>query len=87
MRIGSLVICISGGVWYDVRTGNIIPGPRLNEICTVSAFPKPGYINLEEYPDLDEEGHPVNYHMQEFREIQPPMNIDIDSIIEEKITI
>jgi len=87
MQVGSLVICLNGNGWYSVQTNQSCLGPRLNEIVTISGFPKPNYITFMEYPELWIDGTTMNYPVQEFREIQPPMDIDIELIIKEPQTI
>lgn len=87
MRIGSLVICINDAGWMDSKTYESTFGPQLNEICTVSGFPKPGFITLEEYDDLSIDDDTNNWPIDQFREIQPPMNIEIDNLIEETLEV
>lgn len=86
MQVGSLVICLTGN-WCDSETLKPTIGPKLNEICTISGFPKKGYITLEEYPQLDEIGGTENYAIGAFRELQPPMEIDIEYLIKEPIYV
>jgi hypothetical protein len=73
--------------WVETETNKPSIGPNLNEICTVSGFPKPGYICLEEYDHIIANNDDTNnYEITQFREIQPPLDIDIETIIEENIT-
>lgn len=87
MRVGSLVICINKKGWEDLKTGISTIGPAYNCIYTISGFPKPKYLTLEEFPDLDEDGDTENWYIEAFIEIQPPMEIKIESLIENEIVI
>lgn len=52
-KIGQKVVCIEGGTWGNRHTlePNGI-GPEKNEIVTVSAFDKDGFLHLDEYPPI-----------------------------------
>lgn len=85
MKVGSLVMCINKLGWMDIDTEELTPGPQYKEECVVSGFPKPGYITLEEYDYLSVGNDTNNYQIEQFVEIQPPMDIDIESVIEEPL--
>lgn len=90
MQKNSLLQCICGeGVWRD-GTGAVRPGPANKEIVTHGGNDKdePGHIHIVEYsePCPCGCGKLTCYDGKFFREIQPPMDIDISEIITEKST-
>jgi hypothetical protein len=87
MKIGSLVICINELGWISLQTGESQRGPLFNRIYTVSGFPISGYITLEEFPDMCEDGTSQNWQIEQFVEIQPPMDIEIDELIKEPLEV
>lgn len=87
MRVGSLVVCINKQGWGNLETGTSVPGPVFNGIYIVSGFPKPDYITLEEFPELDENRDTEYWDITQFKEIQPPMDIDIEDLIKETLEV
>lgn len=85
MQKGSIVICEGAhGQWYDIETNVDTFGPADGEILTVSGFQK-GFLEFQEYPELQHDGLPAAFSPIYFRELQPPMKIDIESFITEKV--
>ena len=82
MQKGSLVECTTGGDWIS-KTDRKHPGPIYKEIVTCTGYGEEGedYLMFEEYPGIDEDGEQYSYHRMYFREIQPPMEINIENLI------
>ena len=86
MQKGSLVECIHDGGWFDDKTGQPVSGPRGGDICTICGFFE-GYLVFYEYPGIDQNGEPEAFHPRHFREIQPPITVQIEELISETQTI
>ena len=87
MRDGSLVECIHDGPWYDTTTNKLATGPVLGEICTINGFFKDEYLIFLEYPGKEPNGEPISFNRYSFREIQPPMPMQIQELISETQTV
>jgi hypothetical protein len=89
MKVGSLVECIKSFTAKETNGENV---PILGNIYTVRDITKIGGnvgLRLEEiinYPQLYKEGvFECAFFIERFREIQPPLDIDIESLIETPI--
>lgn len=90
MKPGSLVECIHKGPWKFISDGGIYPnGPKYKEICTVENIIEDSegvWLVLVEYTDVNPfTGYRYDYEMALFREIQPPMDIEIESLISQPV--
>lgn len=85
MKQGSIVECQAGGVWWNTKTMMCEPGPALKEISVVDGFFNDNYIYLQEYNYLSSDGTRLSYNKEYFREIQPPMVINIEQYISETV--
>lgn len=86
MHIGSLVECTWGGGWEDTITREPKPGPAAGDILTVSGFDKEVYLMFEEWPQVDWDGEQMSFHRKCFRELQPPITVQIEELISETQT-
>jgi hypothetical protein len=83
MKVGSLVICEAPyNKWIVLDSGQSTIGPSHGEITTISGF-QDEFLEFMEYPQLGADGLRDAYHRKWFREVQPPMNIDIENLIHE----
>lgn len=87
MQKGSLCECTTGGDWIS-KAERTHPGPGYKQIVTCSGYGEggPDYLVFDEYQGHDEDGERYSFHRMYFREIQPPMAINIESIISEAQT-
>jgi len=88
MQPGSLCICIVDGDWIS-KFGTRHPGPLFNENVVVDRFSEEGedYLVFAEYPGKDEHGEAFSFNRMYFREIQPPMTLQIEELISETQTV
>ncbi|KAA2242840.1 hypothetical protein F0L74_09945 [Chitinophaga agrisoli] len=88
MQKGSIVICLMDGTWEYVETKETSTGPRYGDQTVVSGFQGDGlYLEFEEYPALCSDGLPNSWDRTYFREVQPPMTVQIEDIISEPQTV
>jgi hypothetical protein len=85
MQKGSLLETVMGGTWStDKGWGRDTTGPSKGEIVTHDGDSgEPGYIYLLEYHEPCScgcNGNRSAYDKRCFREIQPPMQIDVECI-------
>lgn len=85
MQPGSLVEYIGNGQWWCQNSGQRVNGPDKGEINTHDGEDPTadGYILLAEYPSTCDCGCGGSAGMPArlFREVQPPMDVSIESII------
>lgn len=99
MTEGSLVECLNSfNYWelspweeYKKRTGyDENYGPKYKELSIVDGIKMEEgikYISLLEYPKLDVLGDREWYDARAFRELQPPMTIEIDYFLSKTQTV
>lgn len=92
MQSNSLLECIAPhNRWYCITTKNTFNGPGPGDIVIHDGDDLPGpsgrYIFLQEYPHkcMCGCGGTGSYPAKFFREIQPPVNIDIETFITETV--
>lgn len=86
MRPNALVECMADFIWEDIVLKLPAKGPSYGEICTVLTFDD-GYITLKEYTELAWDNTIREYEAKYFREIQPPMTIDISEVQHQTQTV
>ena len=85
MKVGSLVICEAPfNRWVALDSGQSTIGPSRGEITTISGF-QDEYLEFIEYSQLGTDGVRDAYHRHWFREVQPPMNIDVENLMQETV--
>lgn len=91
MQVGSLVTCIKTNINPSLHGAAV---PELGEIYTITHMfeaVRDGtlLLNLAEFEPVFNQGYPMGYDADHFREIQPPMSIP-ESLFNqspEKITV
>lgn len=88
MQRGSLLECIANSEWTSTINNQVYPGPKRKEIVTHDGgdAAHPGWIKLLEYDDVTDLGR-LYYPEIFFREILPPMDLNIENIISESIKL
>lgn len=86
MQNGSLWECIVGGRWVDNNTYQSKPGPAKGEIVTECGRIAEEFLVFEEYPPI-ENGEAEGYHIDFFRKLQDPLEVNLEQLISEPITV
>lgn len=87
MQNGSLWICIQDGQWFDTKTDENSTGPAKGEILTECGLIVGEFLVFEEYPGLDSNGEPYGFHVDFFRKLQDPVEVNIESLVSELQTV
>ena len=86
MRSNALVQCLNDAGWQDEQLTLPVDGPVFKGIYTV-VHNNSGYLILEEFPHMGWDGMVSEWNAYFFREIQPPMTIDISEIQHQTQTV
>ena len=86
MQPGSLLECIVNDIWYSNKSKKCFPGPAYKEIVTFEDedLLHNGWIYLLEYSIESDYGR-LSYPKNCFIEIQPPIEINIEELLTEKV--
>jgi hypothetical protein len=76
MQEGSLLECITSGIWTEKHSGEQFNGPVKGGIYTHAGNYNSTHIFLAEFPEIyPGYSAPSAFNKANFREIQPPMSI------------